>query len=80
MGSVKQLFTCILRNKLEQTNLKEEQAFCRNRSIIDATFMLRQIKEKALELNKPTHCCFVDLTTAFDYINLNYVVDILKEN
>ena len=49
---------------------KEQQGFRQNRSTIDAIFLLRQIIEKSIEFNKPACPYFVDLTEAFDIVQL----------
>lgn len=59
---------------------EEQQGFRNNRSTIDATFILRQIIEKAIEFNKPAYLCFVDLIQAFDRIQLTELLNILHEN
>ena len=58
---------------------EEQQGFRRNRSTIDAIYIVRQIVEKALEFNKPAFLCFVDLTKAFDQVRLEDVLSILQK-
>lgn len=47
---------------------------------MDVIFIVRQIAEKAIEYDKPTFMCFVDLTKAFDRVRLTIrdVADILR--
>lgn len=56
----------------------EQQGFRKNRSTIDAIFIVRQIVEKSLELNKPAYMCFVDMTKAFDRVRLTDILQILE--
>jgi aminoglycoside/choline kinase family phosphotransferase len=58
---------------------EEQQGFRKNRSTTDAIFIMRQVKEKAIEYNKPVYACFVDMTKAFDRVRLKDVVEILTE-
>lgn len=68
LKSSMKLFIRILgRDFIGEIELSEEQQdFRKNRSTIDAIFIVRQITEKALEFNKPAYLCFIDLTKAFD--------------
>ncbi|CAG9829667.1 unnamed protein product [Diabrotica balteata] len=75
------LFTSILMNKLErQITNGEEQGFTRERSITDAVFIIKQIKEKAIEFGMPAYTCFIDLTKVFDRVRLGDILNILIEN
>jgi hypothetical protein len=56
---------------------EEQQGFRKNRSTTDAIFTLKQIKEKAIEYNRIAYACFIDLTKAFDRIQLSDVTQIL---
>lgn len=80
LNSSMKLFTHILgRDLISEMELSEEQqGFRKNRSTIDAIFIVRQIAEKALEFDKPAYLCFIDLTKAFDKIKLRDVVEELK--
>ncbi|XP_048516470.1 uncharacterized protein LOC125502436 [Dendroctonus ponderosae] len=65
----------VITNKIN--NLKsladEQQGFISGRSCTDV-FVLRQIVEKSIEYNKPAFICFVDLTRAFDRVQLKDVL------
>ena len=78
--SMSKLLTKIISEKLSQTikTSEEQQGFRRNRSTVDAIFVLRQLVEKAIEFDRPLFLCFVDLKQAFDRVQLNHVVNILK--
>jgi hypothetical protein len=79
--SALKLFTQILTSKLELIiyNTEEQQGFRKNRSTTDAIFIVRQIKEKAVEFNLPAFACFIDLTKAFDRARLSDIMHILTE-
>lgn len=59
---------------------EEQQGFRRNRSTTDALFILRQLVEKSLEYNTPAYLCFIDLTKAFDKVQLKDVNTILENS
>lgn len=75
------LFTSLIKDKLETqiTGREEQQGFRRGRSVTDAIFVMKQIKEKSLEYNKPAYICFVDLSKAFDRVRLGDVLEILQK-
>lgn len=80
--SAMKLFTSLIKDILESqiTNREEQQGFRKQRSTTDAIFVLRQIKEKAIEFNTPAYVCFVDLTKAFDKVRLSDVLRLLAEH
>lgn len=59
---------------------EEQQGFRRNRSTTDALFILRQLVEKSLEYNSPAYLCFIDLTKAFDRVQLKDIITILESS
>lgn len=61
------------------THAKSNKASEKNRSTVDAIFVIRQIAEKAIEYNKTAYMCFIDLTKAFDRVRLPDVVKLLKK-
>lgn len=73
------LTTKVITNKINGlTSLQDEQqGFRRGRSCVDAVFVLRQITEKSIEYNKPAYLCFIDLTKAFDQVQLEDVIHLL---
>lgn len=81
LSSISKLLTKILSAKLTHQvgTSEEQQGFRTNRSTIDAIFILRQLVEKSIEFNKPLYLCFVDLTQAFDRVQLIDVLRILQE-
>lgn len=74
------LFTRILgQHILQHTKLcEEQQGFRKNRSTVDAVFVVRQVIEKSIEYDKHAYLCFIDLSKAFDRIQLTDVVEELK--
>ena len=56
--------TKIFKEEIADTGLCEEQ---------------REFKKKAIEFNKPAFMCFVDLTEAFDRVQLEDVVPLLQK-
>ena len=79
MNSTTKLFTKLILNQLLKhiSPREEQQGFRKNRSTMDAIFIVRQIVEKAIEFNKPAYLCFVDLTKAFDRVRLQDVTNCL---
>ena len=55
----------------------EQQGFRTGRSCVDAIFVIRQLKEKAIEFNRPAYTCFVDFEKAFDRVRLEDVINTL---
>lgn len=55
----------------------EQQGFHKGRSCNDAIFIIRQVKEKSLEFNRPAFLCFVDLVKAFDKVKITDIVHLL---
>jgi len=82
LNSLTKLFTSILKGKIESLIpiREEQQGFRKNRSTLDAIFIVRQIVEKSYEFNHPVFMCFVDLTKAFDRVQLNDVLNILNDH
>ena len=54
--------------------------FTNGRSVTDAVFIIKQIKEKATEFNIPAYICFIELPMAFDRVCLGDILSILIEN
>lgn len=81
LSFVLKILTKILtKRETNKSNISEEQqGFRRNRSTIDAIFILKQLIEKTIEFNKPLFLCFVDLKQAFDKMRLSDVLKNLKE-
>lgn len=80
MSSVLKLFTKILAEEVMSTGIcEEQQGFRNNRSAVDAIFIIRQITEKAIEFNKTAFMCFIDLTQAFDRVQLTDVITLLHK-
>lgn len=81
MCTTMKLFTGVLKDKLEKhiAIREEQQGFRKGRSTTDAIFITKQIKEKAIEYNTPAFICFIDLTKAFDKVQLSDVTNILIE-
>ena len=71
----------IIKNKINKyTSLADEQqGFRSERSCTYAVFVIRQIKEKSIEYNRPAFMCFIDLEKAFDRIQLEDVTQLLYD-
>ncbi|GJQ76783.1 hypothetical protein Trydic_g8603 [Trypoxylus dichotomus] len=70
------LFTSVLKTRLKDLIeiRDEQQVFRRNRSIAHATFIIQQVKEKAIEFDKAAYTYFIDMTKAFDRVQLKDAV------
>lgn len=80
LNTMLKLFTKIIADEVASTGISEEQqGFRKNRSTTDAIFILRQITEKAIEFDKPAFLCFIDLTKAFDRVQLPDVIKLLHK-
>ncbi|GJQ83276.1 hypothetical protein Trydic_g8868 [Trypoxylus dichotomus] len=82
LSTTMKLFTSVLKTRLKDLIeiRDEQQGFRRNRSIAHATFIIQQVKEKAIEFDKAAYTYFIDLTKAFDRVQLKDAVRILKEH
>lgn len=58
---------------------EEQHGFLRNKSRMVAIFILKQIIEKSNEYNTRAFFCFIDLTEAFDRVQLKDVLNILDK-
>lgn len=81
LNSILKTFTKLILEELcKSIQIREEQqGFRKNRSTIDAIFIVRQIAEKSREYNKPAYLCFVDMTKAFDRVRLTDAIKIMRE-
>ena len=76
------ILTKIILGRIEKkidANLAEEQfGFRKNRCTREAILCLRNIIEKSFNVNKKVYIAFVDLLKAFDNVNWNIMMKILK--
>ncbi|GJQ77254.1 hypothetical protein Trydic_g20680 [Trypoxylus dichotomus] len=74
------MFTRILgQHILRHTASSEKQlSFSKGRSTFDGVLVIRQVIEKAIKYNKSAYMWFIDLTKAFDRIQLEDFVNELK--
>ncbi|CAF3715602.1 unnamed protein product [Rotaria socialis] len=67
------IFSRIILNRvqglLDKQLLEEQAGFRSNRSTIDQIFILKMIKEKSHNNNKPLHMCFIDIMKAYDSVD-----------
>ena len=57
---------------------KEQCGFVQNSGTANAVFMLRQIGERAIEVQNDIHICFLDYSKAFDCVNPEKLMEILQ--
>lgn len=68
------LLTSILFDEIySQIPISEEHRFRKDRSTVEALFVIRQLVGKSLKFNTPAYLYFIDLTNAF-----NTVKDVIK--
>jgi dTDP-4-amino-4,6-dideoxygalactose transaminase len=76
------IYASIIKNKLTKfyENLigEEQNGFHKGRSYSDGYFSLKLIIEKHKEFNIKTHLAFIDFKKAFDKVNRNKLMEILK--
>ena len=76
------ILTKIILGRIEKkidANLAEEHfGFRKNRGTREAIFCLRNIIQKRFTVNKMVYIVFVDLLKAFDNVNWNIMMKILK--
>ena len=49
-----------------------------SRETTDQIWVMRQIIERAAEYNTPAHVCFIDLTKAYDSVNRDALIAVLR--
>lgn len=64
------LFVLVIVTSSNKNISEGQQSFPKNRSIIDAIFIIEQKTEILIEFRKLEFLCFVDLTKVFDKIKL----------
>ena len=76
------VFAKLIQNRMKQREeeiLGEEQAgFRSGRGTVDHIFTLLQVIEKRWEKNKDTYCVFIDFKQAFDSINREYMIRVMR--
>ena len=56
------------RSRIRPEIAKEQFGFVQDAGIRNATFVLRMLSERAIEMQKDLYVCFVDYTKAFDKV------------
>ena len=59
--------------------MEAQCGFRKGRGTVDQIWVMRQVVEKATEYRTPVFLCFVDLTKAYDSVNRQAMVAILRE-
>ena len=76
------VLSLILHNRLQaviEPQLLEAQCgFRKGRGTTDQIWVTRQIIERAAEYNTPAHLCFIDLTKAYDSVNRDALIAVLR--
>lgn len=82
LSHVSKILTSTILRRIESridANLADDQfGFRRNRGTREAILCLRNIVEKSFQVNKRVYIAFVDLLKAFDRVNWNVLMQILK--
>ena len=77
------VLTLVLLGRLQaiiEPQLMEAQCgFRKGRSTVDQIWVVRQVVEKAMEYKTTVFLCFIDLTKAYDSVNCQAMVAILRE-
>lgn len=83
LSHASKILTTIVKKRIDKkidTKLDFDQFGFRNdRGTREAILALRQIVDESLRINKPLFVAFVDLQKAFDNVNWNKMMDILKD-
>ena len=76
------VLSLVLHNRLQaviEPQLLEAQCgFRKGRGTTDQIWVTRQIIERAAEYNTPAHLCFIDLTKAYDSVNRDALIAVLR--
>uniref|UniRef100_A0A8D8TI87 Craniofacial development protein 2 n=1 Tax=Cacopsylla melanoneura TaxID=428564 RepID=A0A8D8TI87_9HEMI len=83
LSHTSKILTSIIKRRIEKkidAELDEDQfGFRHGKGTREAILSLRLIIEESMRINKPLVIAFVDLQKAFDNVNWNLMMDILKE-
>ena len=66
------------REKIDENLIEDQFGFRKNRGTREAILCLRSIVQKSFTVNTKTYIAFVDLLKAFDNLNWNIMMKILK--
>ena len=67
-----------IRNKILPEIAQEQCGFIEGKGTVNALYIIRTIIERALEVQKDLHLCFIDYTKAFDKVKHNNIIVILE--
>ena len=67
-----------IRNKILPEIAQEQCGFIEGKGTVNALYIIRTIIERALEVQKDLHLCFIDYTKAFDKVKHDNIIDILE--
>lgn len=79
MGKIIGVLRNRLKRKVEENVAKEQFGFRKGMGTSNAIFCLRNIIERAVEMQKDVYMCFVDYEKAFDTVRHEELVRIIKE-
>ena len=68
-----------VRKKIQPEIGEEQCGFVEGKGTVNAVYMLRTVIERAIEVNKDIHLCFIDYTKAFDSVRHVSMVDMLAD-
>ena len=68
-----------IRNKVFTEIADNQCRFIEGKGTANAIYILRQIIERTLEVNKDLHVCFIDYTKAFDRVRHEEIITILQQ-
>ena len=67
-----------IRNTILPEIAQEQCGFIEGKGTVNALYIIRTIIERALEVQKDLHLCFIDYTKAFDKVKHNNIIVILE--
>ena len=68
-----------IRNKVYTEKADNQCGFIEGKGTANAIYILRQIIERTLEVNKDLYVCFIDYTEAFDRVRHEEIITILEQ-
>ncbi|GFS24332.1 RNA-directed DNA polymerase from mobile element jockey-like [Elysia marginata] len=68
-----------IRNKVYKEISDNQCGFIEGKGTANAIYILRQIIERTLEVNKDLYVCFIDYTKAFDRVRHEEIITILQQ-
>ena len=83
MSHTTKLLLKVLLNRMKSSIHQEinecQYGFMPDKGTRNAVFVLKNLAERCIEVNKNLYCCFIDFTKAFDRVQHNILFELLSD-